>query len=135
MLTLNRSTLAALGLVPTDITNWLTGAASAREALGVPGRTGVVLGGKQAAPPRLIDVGVMAPLASLTDRAALIARVTHALLDQRVALVLDDRPTVQTWAYCGTITWREGAPNVPKFAIPAISAVGSSVIAYGIRTP
>lgn len=123
MLTLNRYPLSALGLVPTDISGWLTGARAQRSAAGIPGRVSTVLGAKRAAAARVLTVGVLAPLASETERPSVIARVEHALLDQRVAIETVDRPGVQTWAACDLIDWREAAPNAPKLAVPSISGV------------
>lgn len=120
MITLNRYPLSAFGLVPTDITSWLTASRADRTLVSVPGRVGSAVGPKLAAEPRFIEVGVLAYLSAYTDRDRIIARVESVLMDQRVAIETADRPNLQTWAVLQKVSWAE-VPNAPKIAVPSMT--------------
>lgn len=110
--------LTALGLRPSKVTGWLSGARGERAVAGIPGSTAPIVGALQAAPARVATVTAYVPLTTLTDRAATIAAVEAALANGIRMIRTADRPGVQTRAILQSCTWSDvgGA----SMAIPSL---------------
>ena len=115
MIWIDNRAMTTIGLRPSRLSGFLTGARAPRARSGLAGFAGQLLGATQAAPEAVAEMEAYAPLATLADRPALAATIEAAYGGGVVRTIRTlDRPNVITRALLveATITELPQAPGL-----------------------
>lgn len=117
MIWIDEQEIRGLGIRPSRLVGFLSGARASRALLGVPGTTRQLVGGQQAVEPRMGVIAGRVPLSTLDQRPDTIARIERLCAGERWVRTID-RPGVRTRCRIA-VSWEE-IPQARGLTIPTI---------------